>query len=135
MIFAISGNSFVNCSAAGGSGGGNNLTIRSSMFLYGNTLGMNSPGLGVKLQYPCYPFGILINDSSIFIGNREYQKGGWIGGHLFLNILYSSLSKVHGSTIMITDTHSDLWTAVPTKQSLPFVWFKCPMVGSPLLTG
>ena len=103
MIFAISGNSFVNCSAAGGSGGGINLSIRSSMFLYGNTLGRNPPGLAVNLEYPCYPFRILINDS-IFIGDREYQKGGWIGGHLFLNILYSSLSKVHESTIMITDS-------------------------------
>lgn len=106
MIFSIFGNSLVNCSA-GGNGGGINLNIRSSRFLYGNTLGINPHGLYIYLEYPCYPFRVHINDS-IFIGNREKQKGGSIGGHLFLYILYSiaSLSKVHvlGSTIRVTNS-------------------------------
>ena len=95
--------SLVNCSAAGGSAGGIKLSIRSSMFLYGNTLGINPPGLVVNLEYPCYPFIIHINNS-IFIGNREYQKGGGVGGHLFLIVLYSHLSKVHGSTVTIANS-------------------------------
>ena len=90
------GNSFVNCSAAGCSGGGINLSIRSSMFLYRNTLGINPPRLDVNLEYPCYQFMI----NSILIGNREYTKRGV--GYEGICVLYSRLSKVHGSTITIT---------------------------------
>ena len=99
MIIA---NSFVNyCSARSGI----NLSIRSSMFLYGNTSTNYPPGLIIFLENPCYPFNIHISDS-IFIGNGEYQKGSLSlkGGHLYLKILYSSLNKVNGSTIMITDS-------------------------------
>ena len=102
-IFAIQGNSLVNCSAAGGSSGGINLSIRSSMFLHGNTLGINPLGLVIYLVYPCYLFKIHITNST-FTGNREYQKGGGEGGHFYLSVLYSRLSKVHGSTIVIANS-------------------------------
>ena len=91
----IIGNSY--CSARSGI----NLSIRSSMFLYGKTSTIYPPGLIIILEYPCYPFNIHIGDS-LFIGNGEYQST--TGGHLFLQILYSSLNRVNGSTIMITDS-------------------------------
>jgi len=116
MILSIFGNSLVNCSA-GGNGGGINLNIRSSRFLYGNTLGINPPGLYIYLEYPCYPFRVHINDS-IFIGNRENQKGGSIGRpFVFVHFSTSSLSKVHvlGSTVRVTNSQFINGTA-------QFVW-------------
>ena len=95
-------NSLANCSA-GGNGSGVYMSVRSSRFLYRNTLGRNSPGVYLFLEYPCYPFQIHINNSIFIYSNRENRKKILIGGHLFLYFVYSSLSKVHGSTIMITN--------------------------------
>ena len=81
-------------------GSGFSISIDSSVFMYGDPL-----GVWISVYYPCFPMHINVNNSK-FVSNGRWQETGLsAGSHLFLHMLYSSQCRRHDTIIMITNSH------------------------------